>query len=116
MASKAKKTNEHMFSIELKSKDFVKTLAVSNENEGNVLMEGFLGRLESLNLIEGVMLEIEGANGSFRMDFSEKELIGLLPKETPVLRNTVTGWHVTQSKDVRTRLRDMKGMKGEVNE
>ncbi len=80
MPSRSKKENEHMFSIELKSKEYVKRIALPNENGGNVLLEGFLGKLQNLNFTEGVMLEIQGANGTLRMDLSEKEVQRLLPK------------------------------------
>ncbi len=80
MASNLKKTDEHIFSIQLKSKEHLKSVALPNDEEGNILIEGFLGKLENINFTEGVMLEINGANGSVRMDFSEDELKGLLPK------------------------------------
>lgn len=82
MASTPKKTDEHMFSIQLKSKDYVKSVALPNDEEGNVLIEGFLGKLEDVSFIEGIMLEIDGAYGSLRMDFTKKELEKLLPKRT----------------------------------
>ena len=81
MPSKSKKGNEHMFSIELKSKEHVKRVALPNENGGNVLIEGFLGKLQSLSFTEGLMLEIHGTNGTLRMDLNEKELERLLPKQ-----------------------------------
>lgn len=84
MACNPKKTGEHMFSIELKSKECVKSLALPNENEGNVLIEGFLGKLKNLSFTEGIMLEIEGTNGNLRIDFTEKELKELLLKGTPI--------------------------------
>ena len=69
-----------MFSIELKSNEFVKSVALPHDNEGQVLIEGSLGKLKNLSFTEGVMLEIEGVNGSLRMDFSEEELKKLCPK------------------------------------
>ncbi len=80
MASNPKKTDKHMFSIQLKSKDCLKNVAIPDDEEGNVLIEGFLGKLENVNFTEGIMLEIEGANGNLRMDCCEDELKGLLPK------------------------------------
>ncbi len=41
MTSNPKKTDKHMFSIQLKSKDCLKSVAMSNDEEGNVLIEGF---------------------------------------------------------------------------
>ena len=80
MTSRAKKKDEHVFSIELKSKEHVKRLVMPNENGGNVLIEGFLGKLQDLSFTEGIMLEIQGTNGTLRMDLKEEELKRLLPK------------------------------------
>lgn len=86
MASRSRNAEDHMFSIELKSKDYVKSLALQNAESGNVLIEGFLGKLENLNFTEGVMLEINGANGSLKMDLTRNEMKRLLPKRAPVAR------------------------------
>jgi hypothetical protein len=82
MESKHRKISEHMFSIELKSKEYLKNVILTNAGIGNVLMEGFLGELETLNFTEGIMLEIKGSKGSLRMDLSKKEFEGMLPKKT----------------------------------
>ena len=82
MASNPAKTREHMFSIQLKSIDDLKSVALPNDYEGTVLLEGFLGLLENVNFTEGIMLEIKGSSGSFRMDLSKKEFRRLLPKKT----------------------------------
>jgi len=82
MPSRSRRASEHMFSIELKSKEHVKRFAMPNENGGNVLIEGFLGKLQDLGFTEGIMLEIQGTNGTLRMDLSEKELERILPKGT----------------------------------
>ena len=82
MPNKSKKGNEHMFSIELNSKEHVRRFALPNENGGNVLIEGFLGKLQDLNFTEGIMLEIQGTNGTLRMDLTEEEWKRLLPKGT----------------------------------
>jgi len=88
MPSKHKKVDERMFSIELKSKEHIKRVALPNEDGGNVLIEGFLGQLQHLSFTEGIMLEIQGTNGTLRMDLSEKELKRLLPKGTTVHKKT----------------------------
>jgi hypothetical protein len=69
---------EHMFSVEMKSKKFVKSISVSNDSRSRVFFEGFLGKIEELGFIEGGMLEIKGVNGTFRIDLSEKELRTIL--------------------------------------
>ncbi len=81
MATKPKKAEEHLFQIELKSKNYLKSIALPIDEAGNVLIEGFLGKLESLSFAEGIMLQIRGNNGTLRLDFTEKELKELLPKK-----------------------------------
>jgi hypothetical protein len=71
-----------MFSIELKSKENIKNLNLTHGSNGGVLIEGFLGKLTSLNFTEGILLEINGSNGCLRMDLTKKELKTILPKKT----------------------------------
>lgn len=71
---------KHTFSIELKSKEYLKRVAIPTEAGDTVLIEGFLGELEEVDLVEGVMLEMKGANGILRMDLKEEELSTLLKK------------------------------------
>ncbi|HML02572.1 MAG TPA: hypothetical protein VK487_04270 [Candidatus Bathyarchaeia archaeon] len=85
------KNLSHMFSIELKSKDFVKSLALPNDTEDKVLIEGFLGELKELGVTEGLMLEIKGINGVLRMDLKEEELRKLLNPRTKKLESTSQG-------------------------
>jgi hypothetical protein len=77
-----KNISSHLFSIQLASQDCVKCLSIPHEKESKVLMEGFLGDLESLRVIEGVMLEITGSNGTIRMDLSEEEISNLMRAQT----------------------------------
>ena len=74
MSSVTKKAEKHTFSIELKSKEYLKLVAMPNGAKDSVLIEGFLGDLEVVDLVEGVMLEIQGGNGTFKMDLNEEEL------------------------------------------
>lgn len=80
MSNGLEKVEKHAFSIELKSKEYLKRVAIPSEAGDTVLIEGFLGELEELDLVEGVMLEIKGANGILRMDLKEEELNTLLKK------------------------------------
>jgi hypothetical protein len=74
--------DEHSFSIELKSKKHVKTIALTNRVQNRILLEGSLGELEELTLIEGRVVELKGANGTLRLDICEDELMQLLkPKK-----------------------------------
>ena len=76
----SKRTKEHAFSIELKSKEHVRQFAMPNDAEERVLFEGFLGELEESGCVEGVMLEMKGINGVLRMDLREEELRELLQR------------------------------------
>ena len=80
MSNELEKVEKHAFSIELKSKEYLKRVAIQSEAGDTVLIEGFLGELEEVDLVEGVMLEIKGANGILRMDLKEEELNTLLKK------------------------------------
>lgn len=80
MSSGLKKVEKHAFSVELKSKEYVKRIVLPDEVEDTVIIEGFLGELEELALVEGVMLEIKGSNGTLRMDLRDEELKELLSK------------------------------------
>ena len=80
MSSETKKAEKHTFSIELKSKEYLKLVAMPNGASDNVLLEGFLGDLEVIDLVEGAMLEIQGTNGTFKMDLKEEELNRLFRK------------------------------------
>jgi hypothetical protein len=80
MQDVSKKVDRHMFSIELKSKDYLSRLAMPNGPEDKVLIEGLLGELENVCFVEGLMLEISGSYGSLRIDFAKEELRTLLAK------------------------------------
>jgi len=81
MPRRLKMVGQHAFSVELKSKKYVKRVAIPNEAEDNVLFEGFLGKLDELAIIEGVMLQIRGANGILRIELKKEELKKLVTKE-----------------------------------
>jgi hypothetical protein len=58
-----RKEGNHAFSIELKSKEYLRNVMISNRTGETVLVEGFLGELEELSLVEDAMLELRGSNG-----------------------------------------------------
>lgn len=74
------KEGNHAFSIELKSKEFLRNIMISNRTGETVLVEGFLGKLEELSLVEDAMLELRGSNGVLRIDVKEDELGKLLKR------------------------------------
>ncbi len=76
------KRKKHAFSVEMKSKEYIKTISISNGPQEGVLFEGFLGELEELGMVEGVILEVKGANGTLRIDLDEGELRKMLDKKS----------------------------------
>jgi hypothetical protein len=65
---------EHSFSVEMRSKRFVKSISISDEAHDRVLFEGNLGGLLELSLVEGDVLEFVGVNGVLRVAVTEEQL------------------------------------------
>jgi hypothetical protein len=79
------KRSVHAFSVELRSKRYLTTMRLGGANDDStekILLEGSLGRLSKLGLVEGSMLEIEGSRGTFRLDISEDEMRQLMGRKT----------------------------------
>ena len=70
----SKRTEEHAFSIELNSKDYLKQFTMSKDAKEEVLIEGCLGELGRLSFIEGAMLEIRGTYGILRIDLRDRSI------------------------------------------
>jgi len=65
---------EHTFSVEMKSKRYVKSISISDEAHDRVLFEGNLGELLELSFEEGNVLEFVGVNGVLRVAVTEEQL------------------------------------------
>ena len=76
-----------MFTIDLKSKDHLKSLAIPHDREGSVLIIGALGVLNTIGVTEDSLLEVGGENGFLRLDISKQELMQLLSKLSPQRKN-----------------------------
>ena len=73
---------EHSFSVQMKKAKSISGLAISRKKDG-VFLEGELGLIEDIELIEGKVLTIQGENGTIRIDISEEELMhALKPRKT----------------------------------
>ena len=80
---------EHSFSVEMKSKKYVKNISISDEAYDRVLFEGNLGELIELSLAEEV-LELIGVNGVLRVGLTEDQLRKTLkPTSQPSLSSNV---------------------------
>jgi hypothetical protein len=69
---------DHAFSVEMKSRVYIKNISISNETHDYVLFEGSLGELTKISLAEGDVLEIIGVNGTLRVDLSKEQLSEVL--------------------------------------
>jgi len=65
---------DHVFSVEMKSKRYVKNISISDEAHDRVLFEGSLGKLSLISLVEGDVLEIIGVNGVIRITLTKEQL------------------------------------------
>ena len=79
-----KRIEEHSFSVEMKTEGAVRRMSFLDNENGHVFFEGFLGELKNINMIEGVMLEIEGNNGTFKLDITQKEIEKCLVPKKPI--------------------------------
>jgi hypothetical protein len=59
------------------SRDHLTRVAVSEASREGVLIEGDLGEAVKVELVEGIMLQISGDTGVFRIDLVEGELRGI---------------------------------------
>jgi len=73
--------NEHAFSAEIKSKDYIKQMSFNSKGQYPVLFECILGDLESLSLVEDMVLEIKGKNGILRIDLTKEDIMTLFRRQ-----------------------------------
>ena len=67
-------TKETGFSIELQSKEYLKTMKMANGKSECVLVEGTLGNLEQTRFDEDIVLEVIGTKGILRIDLTQAQL------------------------------------------
>lgn len=75
---------ERGFSVEMASKEHVRSLILSDESQGKVLFEGNLGELQELEMVEEIVLQVKGTNGTLRIDLEEDEFRKMLEKKEGV--------------------------------
>lgn len=67
--------NERFFSIELNSKNQIKTLSITRDGKKETaLIEGSIGTLIEATFNEGVILEVTGSKGPLRLDVHSEEI------------------------------------------
>ena len=62
------------FSIELISRDQIKRVSLPDGSGDRLMVEGYLGELIDIELVEDILLEIKGTGGIIRIELSRKEL------------------------------------------
>ena len=72
---------ERGFSVELKSHENVNTISFSENTSEKVLIEGTLGELKDLGILESVVLKMKGVHGTLMVDLAEEELRSMLLKK-----------------------------------
>lgn len=72
MAQERKAKEKRMFTIELGSKDQVKSVSVDGDSK--VIIEGSLGSLKRAQFVENLVLEVIGSNGVLRVDLAASDL------------------------------------------
>jgi len=68
--------------VEFSSKDYVRSISISNESKDRVFFEGNLGKLLQVSLIEKRALEIVAENGVLRFEIDEDILQRVLKSKT----------------------------------
>ena len=71
--------------VELSSKEYVRSVSISNESHDRVFFEGNLGTLLQVSIIDKQALEIIAENGVFRVDIRENVLQEVLNIKSRVL-------------------------------
>ena len=71
------------FSLELHSREQIKRVSLPNGTGNRLMVEGDLGKLVLLELIEDIVLEINGEKGTLRIGIPLDELEKILGKKSP---------------------------------
>jgi len=80
MILKKRAAVERVFSVDLKSRNGVKTASLDDRKGSGVTIEGTLGVLERASFLDGTVLEIAGTMGVLRVDLQREELLGMPEK------------------------------------
>ena len=65
---------ERFFSVELKSKAYLKNVSLANGSRDDVLIEGSIGELLQATFPDGIILEVIGKKGILRINLAEHEI------------------------------------------
>jgi hypothetical protein len=70
-----KEKNTRFFSIELNSKNQIKNMSITNDNQKErTLIEVTIGNLVEATFNEGIILEVTGTKGTLRLELQANEI------------------------------------------
>jgi hypothetical protein len=73
--------NDCSFSLELKTRDKLKSVKLNGNRNRGFLVQGSLGTINSIEFHEDSVLVISGAKGEIRLDLTPDELQSMLRKK-----------------------------------
>ena len=65
---------ERLFSIELKSKTYLKNVTMTNDGHDDVLVEGSIGKLYNAEFADDIVLVVTGDKGILRINLTPDEV------------------------------------------
>lgn len=74
MKNEMDKKSNLSFSFELNSREYIKRVSLPSGKGDRLMIEGSLGKLINVGLVEDVMLEIHGVDGIMRIEIARDEL------------------------------------------
>lgn len=89
---------EHVFSVEMKSKRYVKNISISDEAHDRVLFEGNLGKLLDASYVEGDVVELTGVNGVLRINLTYEQLQKIIKTASQVNFSSKMGSYTSTKK------------------
>jgi hypothetical protein len=81
MNPKRTATINRVFSLDLKSKNSVRSASFGNGKGDRVTIEGTIGALEHAEFVDDAVLELAGTKGVLRVDLSREDLARPLQKD-----------------------------------
>ncbi|MFW9931709.1 MAG: hypothetical protein ACFFDR_03560 [Candidatus Thorarchaeota archaeon] len=70
------------FSIELSSKQYLWAMNLTSSSGSEVSIEGSIGELVHATILEGIVLQVTGKEGTLRLDLGIDEINGVLEHDT----------------------------------
>ena len=62
------------FSLELEKRELIKRISLPEGSGDRLMIEGFIGKLVEVEIIEDILLQIKATNGVLRIDLIRNEL------------------------------------------